>query len=257
MPAHRKELHYFDAHFERGVDWYQSFFPPDKDAHRYRAIGEVTPDYLFDPAAPRRIFALLPDCRLIALLRNPVERAFSGYLHHVRSFGERRSFAQFIEEQQDARERGFYARQIQRYLEVFSAESMHIMLFEEVLHDPWTELQRLGGFLRLTRLWEDPVSLVQRRANSGDVPYFTTAFRYARRLGEALSDLGLDQLVDLAKRSGAPRIFGRRSQRPRMLEETRELLHELYEPHILELEDLLGRRIEVWRARQLDAGAVS
>jgi hypothetical protein len=256
LPAHRKELHYFDAHFERGVDWYQRFFPGEREARRYRAMGEVTPDYLFDPAAPSRIAAILPECRLIVMLRNPVERAFSGYLHHVRSFGERRSFAQFIEEQRDATERGFYARQIKRYLGIFPAEKMHIMLSEEVFQNPEAELVSLARFLRLSRPWKNPASLVQRRVNPGDVPYFQMAFYYSRRFGEVLSGWGLDQVVDLAKRMGIPSIFGKRRQASGMPAAIHERLQDLYEPHVLELEGLLRRRIDVWRT-PLGGGMVS
>ena len=65
VPQRRKEIHFFDWYHERGADWYAGFFPGEGTA-RYRAIGEVTPDYLFEPQTPHRIRALLPDCRFVA-----------------------------------------------------------------------------------------------------------------------------------------------------------------------------------------------
>ena len=53
VPAQRKEVHYFDRYFERGVEWYQSYFPAADAAGRYRAIGEITPDYLATEEARR------------------------------------------------------------------------------------------------------------------------------------------------------------------------------------------------------------
>jgi hypothetical protein len=257
VPPHRKEVHYFDMHFARGVDWYQSFFPAEEDVHKYLAVGEVTPDYIFGPEVPERIAALLPTCRLIVMLRNPVQRAFSGYLHHVRSFNERRTFAQFIEEQHDARQRGFYAQQIKRYLDFFPEDRMLIMLSEEVFQKPESELERLANFLHLSHSWKNPTKLVQSRVNRGDVPHFQSAFYYARRFGEVLSGLGLDRVVDQAKRMGVPSLFGRRRETPAMPAATRQWLQELYDPHIRELEGLLGRPIDVWRGRRSDGGSLS
>src|SRR5436309_16134274 len=78
--ARVKEVHYFDLHYHRGVDWYLDQFP-DEAAARPRCTGEASPYYLFHPHAPRRAFDLVPDARLIALLRDPVDRAISHYHH--------------------------------------------------------------------------------------------------------------------------------------------------------------------------------
>ena len=98
VPRERKEVHYFDRYFERGVAWYEGYFPAADAARSYRAIGEITPDYLATEEAPARIHALLPACRLIAILRNPVDRAYSWYQHARRSRNERRDFGIFVQE---------------------------------------------------------------------------------------------------------------------------------------------------------------
>lgn len=254
VPQRRKEIHYFDFEdrFARGVDWYQGFFPKEDVAPSYRAIGEVTPDYLFEAKVPPRIARLLPDCRLVAVLRHPVDRAFSGYLHHVRSFRERRSFEQFIEAQPDARERGFYTTQLARYLELFEERRLHIMIFEELLQDPQGQLDRLAGFLELSHAWEAPRQLMATRWNRGEVPYFQTAFYQARRLGEVLTAWGLDRVVSRAKRMGVPRLFGTRRDPPRMTAASRARLQELYQPEIVALERLLGRTLDVWQRPQTE-----
>lgn len=77
VPFQRKEVHYFDWYFERGDAWYAGYFPTERASRRYVAVGEVTPDYLAHAQAPRRIHDTLPGCRLIAILRDPVDRAFS------------------------------------------------------------------------------------------------------------------------------------------------------------------------------------
>src|SRR5262245_15946864 len=96
MPYRRKEVHYFDWYYDRGPEWYSRFFPTGAEARRYRAIGEATPDYLFDARAPQRIRALLTDCRFVLSLRNPVDRAFSWYRFCLRSVNEQRDPEEFF-----------------------------------------------------------------------------------------------------------------------------------------------------------------
>jgi len=80
LPA-EKELHYFSLHFIQGDNWYRQQFA---SAHSGQRCGEITPYYLFHPQSPARIKNLLPNARLIVLLRDPVDRALSQYFHSRR-----------------------------------------------------------------------------------------------------------------------------------------------------------------------------
>lgn len=249
VPTRRKELHFFDdeRNYARGIGWYEEFFPPSAAAAAYRAIGEVTPDYLFAPQAAPRIAALLPDCRLIVLLRNPVDRAFSGYLHHVRILNERRDFDQFFAEQVDARDRGFYTRQLQRFQALVAREQLHVMISEELFQEPRRVLERLAAFLNLSRAWREPERLARIQANRSELPYFRSAFLHARQLGERLTNVGLDRAVTRAKEAGVTRLFGRQPRVPRMPASSRRRLESLYRDEVLALEAFLGRSIEAWK----------
>lgn len=85
VEGRRKEVHYFDIHYARGEAWYRSHFPAERVLADDRITGEGSPYYLCHPQAPPRMAALLPEARLIVLLRNPVERAVSHYFHSVRN----------------------------------------------------------------------------------------------------------------------------------------------------------------------------
>jgi hypothetical protein len=95
LPALRKEVHAFDA-APRPVEWYRAFFPRRRAMEARAAsvgqavTGEATPFYLFHPAAPARLRAAVPHARLVVILRDPVERAVSGYHHAVRMGDETR-----------------------------------------------------------------------------------------------------------------------------------------------------------------------
>ena len=89
-PASRKEVQYFSFWHDLGKLWYRSNFPTDLSRRRFYKktgqnllSGEASPDYLFHPEVPGRMKELLPDVKLIVILRNPVDRAYSHYHHRL------------------------------------------------------------------------------------------------------------------------------------------------------------------------------
>ena len=102
-----KEIHFFDERFLLGPTWYRSFFPLTLQRRRARArggdvvAGEATPYYIFHPLVPERVAVTIPDIRLIAVLRDPVERAYSHYQMMRRSKREELSFEDALEAEAD------------------------------------------------------------------------------------------------------------------------------------------------------------
>ena len=102
-----KEIHFFDERFLLGPTWYRSFFPLTLQRRWARArggdvvAGEATPYYIFHPLVPERVAATIPDARLIAVLRDPVERAYSHYQMMRRSKREELSFEDALEAEAD------------------------------------------------------------------------------------------------------------------------------------------------------------
>jgi hypothetical protein len=142
-----KELHFFDRNFERGVDWYASKFARARGEH---AIGEATQTYMYDPRSVRRLSQVVPDARLIAILRDPVDRAYSHYwLNRARGL-ELLSFADAlaIEPERLASEdrrqryvysyldRGRYLEQLQMICEYFPRSSLQVLMFDDLCRDP-------------------------------------------------------------------------------------------------------------------------
>jgi lipopolysaccharide transport system ATP-binding protein len=166
-----KEIHFFDDNYWRGIDWYRSFF--GLSFGRARVTGEATPYYLFHPAVPTRVAATIPDVRLIALLRNPVDRAYSHY-HKMRRMGiERLSFKKALaaeerrlagEEERllaDARYRsthhrrhayvgrGLYADQLEHWLASFPREQLLVLLSDDFFARPGEVYAQTVEFLGL------------------------------------------------------------------------------------------------------------
>jgi hypothetical protein len=154
-----KEVSYFDRHYARGEAWYRGNFP-NRVRSRGKLVGEASPSYVFHPLGPERVKALVPDVRLIALVRNPVDRALSQYHHEVALGREPLSFEDALDAEEerlrgeeerlvtDARyfsrawwshtykARGRYAQQLERWLAVFPREQLLILSSEDLGTDP-------------------------------------------------------------------------------------------------------------------------
>lgn len=177
----KKEIDYFDLHYERGIHWYRSHFPYSLH-RRWRTgvmsrrclTGEASTNYIVDPLAPARAAQILPSVRLVALLRNPVERAFSHYRHRVRYWQESRTFPDAIASEMDVIEReghrrllaaldpeasrfrrrsyllkGIYANQLTNWQEHFSSGQILVLGAEELYSSPRATFARVVEFLGL------------------------------------------------------------------------------------------------------------
>jgi hypothetical protein len=179
-----KEVHYFDLNATRGEDWYRARFPTRASIERRaRAaggpvrVGEATPYYLFHPAVPARVAATLPDAVAIAILRDPVERAWSHYRHEVDLGYESLPFAEALdaEDRRLAGEeerlfedptyvsaahqhhsyvaRGRYARQLQRWFDELGRDRVLVILAEQLYASPEETFRTVLGHLRV-RPWD-------------------------------------------------------------------------------------------------------
>ena len=128
------EVHFFDREtvWCRGVDWYRSLFAGARAAAR----GESSPSYLYNPKAPERMAAVVPDARLVAALREPVDRAYSHWWFRRLSGRESRPFAVAVEQERMYLERGRYLTQLRRLVEHFPRAALHVTLLDDLREEP-------------------------------------------------------------------------------------------------------------------------
>jgi len=163
IPARVKEVHYFDKHFDEQSIWYRSHFPnrwalePTRQHRVHKITGEATPDYMYYEEVPARVRDLLPDVRLVAILRDPAARAYSHYQHEValgfetlgfrealEHEGERLATGRWFErEHHSYRERGLYAVQLRRWLEEFPPEQVAVVDSESFYEDGGSVYRRV------------------------------------------------------------------------------------------------------------------
>ncbi len=247
LPTKRKEIHFFDQYYHRGVDWYQDFFPSPKHlSAKYQAIGEITPKYIFDPDVPGRIHEHIPDCKLISILRNPVERAYSHYGDRVRNNAEKRDFNSVLNKYPNIFARGLYSEQLERYLRYFPRENMLVLIFERLISNPKHALHQIAEFLCVDASMFNN-DLASQRVNPFSQPRFPRARAMARNAQAFCRDNNLDWIVNTSKVIGIRRLFGNLGPLPLLDTDTRTSLIAKYESDIASLEELLGEDLSTWR----------
>ena len=239
VPKHRKEIHFFDDHYDLGENWYRGFFPVDRAG--LTALGEVSPSYLAHPMVPQRIYEFDPDMHLIVLLRNPIDRLWSAYHHLRRIDGESRSFTDFIRQDVEALERGKYSAQLSRYAARFPREQLLVVLLEELLHDPSTQLLRFQEFLGLRNPWNIDRADLAQKVNENFVARYPNLYRSARRTGHFLTHrLDQGRIASYVKRSRAMSLFKGGEIIESMTPHDRSYLTEYYVPDVVCLTEELG-----------------
>jgi Sulfotransferase domain len=165
-----KEVSFFDRHWARGEFWYRGNFP-NVVRSRGKLVGEASPSYVFHPLAPERVNELVPEARLVVLVRNPIDRALSHYNHEVALGREPLSFEEALDAEDErlrgevermaadpryfSREwwshtykaRGRYAEQLERWLAVFPPEQLLVLSSDELGSEPERAHARVLEFL--------------------------------------------------------------------------------------------------------------
>jgi len=183
-PAIAKEIGFFEANFDKGLKWYKQFFPTL--LHRYNILkdfrsdfitGEATPTYINNPHVPERIKKCVPDVKLIVLLRNPVDRAFSQYFKIVKEGRENLSFEEAIRMEEKRIDGefekmiqnknyysmnyhnysylsgGIYVDKLKKWFEIFPKEQILVLRSEDLYEKPSLIYETTLEYLNL-RKWK-------------------------------------------------------------------------------------------------------
>lgn len=244
-PTARKEINFFDQYFERGLAWYEGFFPSLELSAAYRAIGEISPQYLECSECPERIFTTLPDSKLIVTLRHPVARAYSQYGLFVQRRNYRGRFEDFVAARPRSLERGFYSRYLKRYLRYFDRAQMLALVFEDAVSDVRRTKQRLADFLGIAAD-KFPAAAGASKINPSSIPRFQFLYGLVAK-GRRLRKWHLEPIVDFVTRSGIPRLLARGESLPPLDPEVKRRLSELYLDEFRELEQCMQIDLHCWR----------
>ena len=194
-PAAYDEIGFFDSNFHLGLNWYRSMFPTKRrieDIRRKEGVaitGEDTPFYFWNPVAAKRIQKLLPNIKLITILRNPIDRAYSEYQDLVSSESNSPSFETFIENEINTRRKdssliteenfeifnqknsyllkGIYVDQLKIWAGLFPKEQIFTLSTENLNSEPITALESVFQYLNLP---DYKIKNIQRQKQKKYVP---------------------------------------------------------------------------------------
>ncbi|OYT33099.1 sulfotransferase [Archaeoglobales archaeon ex4484_92] len=257
----KKEVHYFDLNYQKGLKWYEKHFKGASS--KYKAIGEASPLYMYLEEVPERIHETLPDAKLIFILRNPVDRAYSHYWHEIRLGYEWLPFEEAIKKEKERLaagtifdkqhcsylDRGKYIKQLKRYRKYFSKDQMLILISEELKNKPENVLKRVFEFLDVNTQFR--IESFNNK-NIGKRPRFLIIQRLIVAKLHTLHQYYIPEAYPLTNRlilliNALNLIPGY----PKMNPQTRKKLSEYFKPYNKKLEDFLGHKLEQWYTKSI------
>ncbi len=235
------ELHYFSRHYERGEEWYLSQFC---DSGAAKTVGEKSNSYLDHHEGAARIHRDLPQVKLIAQLRNPVERAYSHYCMMY----NRGEVGPDIETHLDPRKGemrrlwgiGNYASHLQKYIDLFGREKLLVLFFEGVAGNPEEQMSRVRQHLGLPprELSTEPDRKVKDK-RSRHVPHtMRERLAWMKPIVRPFRGAAAFEAVRAS--------IAREIRYPALSEDLRERLHDYFAPSIEELEEISGQSLSHW-----------
>jgi Sulfotransferase family len=222
-------------------------------AHSAKAVGEASTNYLHDESAAQRIYKRLPEVKLIVVLRNPVERAYSHYWMYRLAGRETESFGRALDQEEVRRSSnwgsgwqyartGCYAEHIGRYLSFFPRERLLITLYEDFERDSTSFMKRIFQFLEVDQSFVPSMGV--RYNVSGQPTSALTRFLLSSRhpIRQTLKDM----VPKSVRFHLATRLRQKYLSKPEMPEDCKVRLQEMYRPDLAKLEKMLDRSLSHW-----------
>lgn len=236
------------AHIESEDDYKQLYLDVDSE----KAIGEASTSYLFSQDAAKNIHAKVPNAKIIVILRNPVERAFSHYLMDVKSGDQHRSFLDAFYDDLHMSKKGWgisnlylelslYTEQLQCYYDLFPASQIKVLFFDDLNKNPTDFLKSVFEFLELDSAFYD-FSVTKQKYNDARVPRFPKIFfilwhsNYIRQLYKLFPARFKSFLLQLLFTKDIPKLTAK----------DKKEIFSYFREDIAKLEQLIGKSLKHW-----------
>jgi hypothetical protein len=242
--------------WDRSVTDLSAYMELFSGARHERALGEASTNYIHDERAPSAIKRYVPNARIIAILRDPTERAYSSFLHLRREGVEPiEDFAEAVAAEPQRRRDGWapffhyvgvghYTKQLQRYFDLFPREQIRIYLYEDLKDQTLTMMQDAFEFLDVDPEFEPDIAT---RHNVAGIPRSSVLHRTLNHPSESLRNL-LRASIPAGIRQRIYRSLHERNLQPppKMSPEVRRRLKKHYNDEIIRLSAMLNRDLSSW-----------
>jgi len=219
------------------------------------AIGEASPLYIYVPKAVERIKHYIPDAKLVAILRHPVDRAYSNFIHWVQRGLEPldSDFESIIQEEETRisqnwspnyhyKNRGFYYEQLKRYFDVFDKEQIRVYLYDDFIQNPQSVVQDIFRFIDVD---DDFIPNTGKKYNVSKIPR-------SGRLNSLLKKPSFFKsilkpiLPKILQNSLKEYLIQANMTKPQLSPGTRKKLMKYYKDDIEKLQDLIQKDLSQW-----------
>jgi Sulfotransferase domain len=241
MPAKDLELHYFSREFHRGDGWYFSHFAKKQPG---QIAGERSNSYLNTPNIAARIHKVLPHAKLVAQLRNPVDRAYSDYCMLFRRGEVSADINHYLDPRTAAERRfltgGRYSGQLESYLAFYPASQILVLLYEDMKSDPARQLTQARNFLGLAgNVMHMPD---EKKVKDKTTPMVSPELRkYLHWLKPAVAPFRKTYLFEKLHRIAASEL-----KYPELQPDLRKRMANYYVSEVEALKKLLKRDLTLW-----------
>lgn len=248
-----KEVHFFSypKQYAKGFEWYQSFFA---QCDRESAVGEISPSYLVSSQAPQRIYDFNPNMQIIAILRNPIQRAYSHYCMSLCSNLVTKDINRELSPNTTTNNlvaHGMYFDYINEYIKLFGAHNVKVLIYEDLVQNPKDFIQQIYAFLKVDSEFE-PSNLYKRSNQKKALPKYAKTFSWLQAGQEWLKRNSIKgrAAINYLRRSGYFKIVHRLNRSdeefPTLSPEIGKNLANFYQEDVIKTSQILDRDLSVW-----------
>ena len=230
-----KELHFFNDNYEKGIEFYSNFFEAADPANQ--VIGELTPNYYHDENALKRIYDVLPNVKIILVLREPVSRAYSHYQLSSTNQCEGMTFDQALQKTPIIKTLSLQSTFVKQVISLFPSENIHIQIYDNLRDKPQQFISEIFSFLMVDASFIP--SSIDKRVNRIIFP----------KLQENLSKIGLSKAIELVKKTALGDLIKEKynSNERDKLDSNLDQYRELFAADVNELEKILKINLQIWK----------
>jgi len=255
MPQGIKNLYFYieQDNWGKGIEWYESFF--DAGDRDIKAAGEMSTEYTKFPAYPgvaSRMASVIPEANLVYLVRHPVKRIISQYIHMVNTGKERRSINKALEDTRDNPYINYsrYALQLEQFLEFYPKERIFLMKSERLRSHPAESLRRLFGFIGVDAGFE-PEEVVDMHKSS-EKRRWNIIGRLIRKSPAMFNNYNyyLSRMPGTVRKM-TERIVSKKIEKPQLDAATLSALVDILGSDLEKLAKIMGEDEKMWELQQL------
>lgn len=244
IPDH-KELNFFSNHWHKGIDWYSEQF---SDCSEVSMIGEASTTYTWPSPhdIPARIHQTIPKVKLIYIIRNPIDRAFSHYQYNKYRGNESRTFIKALKEVPLYLSASDYLMWIKKYLVYFHETNFHLMFLEDLYNNPSVTIKDCYSFLGVDNNFvPKSINIKTNKSINLENPMYFRIMKYIYRNIRKPVDKLLSEQTKAKLRDSFHLILST-GEKPDMSNQEREFLLDIFTEQINYLEIFLGKDLDIW-----------